>query len=90
MQLNTFTYTKADGTASKRVLVTIHSPTKFYSGTDISELSTEDQALYLVELDKLRSTYIEQVFQLNNKFDLNHRYREFDASKITDLKTETI
>ena len=90
MQLNSFTYTKADGATSKRVLVTIHSPTKFYSGTDISELSTEDQALYLVELDKLRSTYIEQVFQLNNKFDLNHRYREFDASKITDLKTETI
>ena len=90
MQLNTFTYTKADGTTSKRVLATMHSPTKFYSGTDISELSTEDQALYLVELDKLHSTFTEQVLQLNNKFDLNHRYRQFDASKITDLKTETI
>lgn len=90
MQLNSFTYTKADGTSSKRVLATMHSPTKFYAGTDITELSTEDQAIYLERMEWLHSQYVEAITKLNNDFDLNHRYRQFDASKITDLKTETI
>lgn len=90
MQLNSFTYTKADGTSSKRVLATMHSPTKFYAGTDITELSTEDQAIYLERMEFLHSQYVEAITKLNDSFDLNHRYRQFDASKITDLKTETI
>ena len=90
MQLNSFTYTKADGTSSKRVLATMHSPTKFYAGTDITELDTEDQAVYLERLEWLHSQYVEAITKLNDDFDLNHRYRQFDASKITDLKTETI
>lgn len=90
MQLNTFNYTKADGTKSTRVLATFHSPTKFYAGTDITELSIEDQALYLEKLEFLHSQYLEAISHLNNDFDLNHRYRQFDAAKITDLKTETI
>lgn len=90
MQINSFTYTKADGTSSKRVLATMHSPTKFYAGTDITELSVEDQALYLEKLEFLHSQFLLAVANLNDDFDLNHRYRQFDAAKISDLKTETI
>ena len=90
MFITTFTYTKADGTESERVLVPFSSPSKFYAGVDISELDAEGRALYLTDLSEVRAEYEAKLKDLETKHDLRYRYRKFDEAKITNLKHETI
>ncbi len=90
MKLYTFTYTKADGKSSKRVLAAHNAPSKFYMGTDLSELSMEDQALYASEVNAAKEVYLEKVKALNDKYDLNFKLRQFDPEKMTDLVEEEI
>ncbi len=90
MIIHTFKYTKSDGSESKRTLATMQMPSKFYQGVDISELSTEDQALYITEFDHIKNEYLKQVAAVNKKYDLDHRYRQFDPNKMTELVQEDI
>ena len=90
MIIHTFKYTKSDGSESKRVLATVAVPSKFYSGVDISEMSTEDQALYIAEIDSAKTQYAERVQAIHQKYDLNHRFRQFDPAKMTELAHEDI
>lgn len=90
MIIYTFKYTKSDGTVSNRVLAPANLPNKFYSGVDITELSTEDQALYISEVDAAKTQFAEKMQEINNKYDLNHRFRQFDPAKMTEVKHEDI
>jgi hypothetical protein len=90
MIIHTFKYTKSDGSESKRVLATVAVPSKFYHGVDISELSTEDQALYITEIDRAKTEYAKQVLAIHQKYDLCNRYRQFDPNKMTELAAEDI
>lgn len=90
MIIYTFKYTKADGSVSKRVLAPTNVPHKFYSGVDITELSTEDQALYITEVDKAKDEFAQKMNEINNKYDLANRYRQFDPDKMTEVKHEHI
>lgn len=85
-----FTYTKADGSTSERVLVPDVIPNKMYEGTDISELSVEEQGLFLQERVKLHNKYIDDVMDLERTYDLKHRYRRFDPNKMTNVIREAI
>lgn len=86
MKSITFTYTKADNSVSRRTLVVSNEPGKFVSGTDISELSTEDQVLYIGEVEQARGIYLEMLKEINDRFDTNHNYRQFDASRMSDIE----
>jgi hypothetical protein len=87
MKTITFTYTKADGKSSARTLVVSNEPTKFVSGTDISELEAVDKAMYVEEVKKAKEIYLEMLKQINGEFDVKHNYRQFDPSRMTDVVT---
>jgi hypothetical protein len=90
MFIRSFTYTKADGSSSNRVLVPMVMPGKFMSGIDITELDTEQQAMYLAELMKAKDRHAMELAELEAKYDLRNRYRQFDPSRMTDVVTEEI
>lgn len=90
MNILTFTYTKAPDSVSERVLVVSAEPNKMYKGTDISELSHEEQAQYLIELNKVYEDYLINIRTLEEDFDLRHRYRQFDPAKMTNIVREDI
>jgi len=88
--IKTFGYENARGWQSNRVVYVTGNPSKFVSGTDLSELSIEEQALYAVEAGKLHDAYMLSIANLNDEYDLVKRYRQFDPAKMTATQTETI
>lgn len=90
MKLLTFKYTKADGSESDRNLVVSVEPTSFFAGTDISELTMEDQALYIAALNAAKEEYMGAIEALNVEFDVKFRYRQFDPSRMTNVVVENI
>lgn len=90
MKTLTFTYTKADGTQSDRVLLVSAEPTKLYAGTDISSLDLDDQVKYVLALKAAREKYLDVVRELNDEFDLNHNFRQFSPDKMSDMIIEDI
>jgi hypothetical protein len=85
MKITTFKYTKADGSTSKRTILVSAEPTKLVSGTDISGLSTEDQVLYSMEVQRIKDVYLEALKLVNDKYDLNHNYRQFKPEGMSDV-----
>ena len=85
-----FTYTKANGTSSKRVFMPLISPNTMYEGLDISELSDEDQATFCVEAEALKQEYLAKLNALQNQYDVVHSYRRFDPTKMSDVSVENI
>lgn len=85
-----FDYEKANGVKSHRVLVVSAEPSRFFAGTDISELESVDQVLYAQALQALKDNYLEDIAALNDEFDLKHNYRQFDPSRMTNVVEEDI
>ncbi len=90
MKTLTFKYTKADGKYSNRVLVVSAEPNKFFAGTDISSLSDEDQVAYINAVQKAKDVYLDAIKDINDHFDLNFNYRQFDPAKMLDVIEEDI
>lgn len=86
----TFKYTKGDGKVSNRTLVVQNMPTECISGTDVTSLSMEDQALYAEELNRIKTEYMEKMLNLNSRYDLNHSYRQFKPAQMSEVLTEEI
>ena len=90
MKTLVFNYTKADGKVSHRVLAVSNEPTKNYSGTDISELDTDAQVDYLMAVNAAKNAYLEALKSINDKFDLNHNYRQFNPENMSNVVSEYI
>ena len=90
MNILTFTYTKSPDSVSERVLVVSAEPNKMYKGTDISSLSQERQAEYIRQVSAAKEEYLEYIKGLNNDFDLNFNFRQFDPAKMTNIVREDI
>lgn len=89
-QIISFTYEKATGARSQRVLSVAHEPSKFFAGTDISELEPVDQVLYAQAVATLKAEYLEGLHALNDEFDIKNNYRQFDPSRMTSVVEEEI
>ena len=90
MNTITFQYTKADGSTSQRVLVPSAEPNKMFKGTDISSLSAEDQVAYIDAITAAKDIYLNAIKSLNDIYDLNHNFRQFDPAKMTNIVREDI
>lgn len=90
MNIITFTYTKKDGSISNRVLAPSVVPNTMYEGIDISELDMEEQAALSEELDMVHGAYLAAMKELQDKYDVNHRYRRFDPKLMSNVVVETI
>ena len=89
MKTISFTYTKASGSVSDRVLLVQKTPDTMYEGIDISELSSEEQGRFIAKMKILQDKYTSAVEGIKNDFDLTHSYRRFDPSKMTSCVLET-
>lgn len=85
-----FEYTNKQQQSSKRVLVAHVTPNTMYAGTDISELDPETQVLYISELNKVQSVYLQEIEKLNTRYDLKYRYRQFKPELMTNVVKEQI
>lgn len=88
--IKSFTYTNNRGVTTARVVYVTGKPSKFVSGVDLSELTEEEQGVYISEASRLYAEYMERVAELNTAHDLTNSYRQFDPDKMQNIKTETI
>lgn len=88
MRLHTFNYTDTKGKTTKRIVYASVVPTEMLSGTDLSELSMEEQAMYANDRAAIHDEYVEKILELDEKYDLKHRYRQFKKDKIADMQVE--
>jgi hypothetical protein len=88
MKLTSFTYTKDNKSVSKRVVAMFTKPTHLYAGTDISELSDEDQACYVGEMQLAHDMYMANIAKINEHYDTKTNYRQFKPENMTDVIEE--
>lgn len=85
MKTITFDYRKADGSTSERTLLVLTSPGDKYSGIDVSELDPEKGAEFVAEYEKLHEDFLEKALELQKKYDLKFKYRQFFESGMTNV-----
>ena len=90
MKILEFTYTKAGGDVSNRVLVELVKPTSHVEGVDITSLSYDDYAEFVTEMHKLEQEIYTKRSELYAKFDLTHNYRRFVPERMSDVKQEYV
>jgi len=90
MKTLSFKYTKADGTASNRVLAVMVSPNNMYEGIDISSLEPVEMAMFEVAMDAAYTDYLNKVTLIKDEYDLNNNYRRFDPTKMTNIEIEVV
>ena len=90
MKTISFKYTKADGSASNRVLAVMVSPNTMYEGIDMSSLEQADMAMFQIDMDAAYTEYLNKVTIIKDEYDLNNNYRRFDPSKMTDIEIEVV
>ena len=85
-----FKYTDAKGKVTDRVLMAHVVPNTTYSGTDITELDEESRGLFIAEVDEAKDKFAKEMQAINDKYDLNYKYRQFRPEKMADVTKETI
>lgn len=90
MNILNFKYTKSDGKTTDRVLLIHGAPSKLYAGTDISSLDMEAQVSYSQAVQAAKDIYLATVKALNDQYDLNYNYRQFDPTKMSEVVEEEI
>lgn len=90
MKVKEFTYTKPNGDVSQRTLVELVSPTEHIEGVDVSELDMDNYAEFITKLRELEATMYNQRMALYADFDLQHNYRRFVPSRMTNVTTEFV
>jgi len=90
MKLVEFTYTKQDGSVSKRAVIELVTPNKFMEGLDVTQLDEVTFAEFSQKMSSLKKTQHEQTMQLLADFDLKHNYRRFKPEAMTDVQVEYV
>jgi hypothetical protein len=90
MKFLEFTYTKADGTQSKRAVIELVTPTKHIEGIDVTSLSEDDFAAFCREFSALKAEQHNQVMEKLAQFDLKHNYRRFIPEQMSDVTADYV
>lgn len=85
-----FTYTKSDGSTSKRAVIPLVSPSEHIEGIDVSQLSEADFADFCREFSALKSDHHNQVMDKLAQYDLRHNYRRFIPKQMSDVTTDYV
>ena len=85
-----FTYTKADGTESKRAAIPLFGPAKFVEAIDVSQMPEDEFAVFCREFSALKSSQHEQTMAILAQFDLKHNYRKFNPEQMSDITTDYV
>ena len=79
MKERKFTYTKADGSVTKRVVAVVHEPSDLMLALDLTEFDSSERE-YLLE--KLTSAHKEYMAAINDGIGLKRKWRTFKESGI--------
>ena len=90
MNLLEFTYTKADGTESKRAAIPLFGSTKFVEAIDVSQMPEDEFADFCREFSALKSTQHQETMAMLEQFDLKHNYRKFNPEQMSDITTDYV
>ena len=90
VKLLEFTYTKQDGSVSKRAVIELVTPNKFIEGWDVSNLDEQTFVQFTQSMGELRRRQHEETMQLLGDFDLKHNYRRFKPESMTDVQVEYV
>ena len=90
MNIITFQYTKDDKSTSNRVLAVMVKPHTMYEGTDLSELSEEEQGAAGNAYAQAYSDFLAAIGTIEKQFELKHRYRRFNPTKMTNIEVDAI
>ena len=90
MKFVEFTYTKADGTVSKRAIIELVTPTKHIEGIDVTSLNDNDFADFCREFSALKADQHNQTMEKLAQFDLKHNYRRFIPEQMSDITSDYV
>lgn len=90
MKLVEFFYTKENGTQSKRAVVEVQQPNKFFEGIDVSELDAESFADFVADYRALKEEHHTKVLECLNKHDLKSNYRRFVPERMENTVSEYV
>ena len=90
MKFVEFTYTKTDGTKSKRAIIELVTPTKHIEGIDVTSLSEDDFASFTQAMSNLKTAQHNETMSLLDTYDLNHNYRRFIPEQMSDITTDYV
>lgn len=90
MKFVEFTYTKPDGSTSKRALIPLVSPSEYIEGIDVTQLSESDFADFCREFSALKVDHHNQVMEKLAQYDLRHNYRKFNPKQMTDVTSDYV
>ena len=90
MIVKEFTYTKTNGDASQRVLVQLITPSEHVEGIDVTNLDMDSYADFVQQLKVIEEELYNRRMKLYGDFDLQHNYRRFVPSQMTNVTTEFI
>lgn len=90
MKFVEFTYTKADGTKSKRAVIELVTPSEHMEGIDVSSLTESDFADFCREFSALKADHHNQVMEKLAQYDLKHNYRRFIPKQMSDITADYV
>lgn len=91
MKTMVFNYPSKGSTELKeRVLIPLAEASENHFGIDITELDAEDTARFVQTLELMKDKHAAEVANLMEMFDLKHRFRAFNPSKMTNLVIENL
>lgn len=85
MKFLEFTYTKTDGSQSKRAVIELVTPSQFVEGIDVTGLSESEFAEFCREFAALKADQHNQTMEKLAQYDLKHNYRRFIPEQMSDV-----
>ena len=85
-----FTYTKSDGSTSKRAVIPLVSPSEHIEGIDVTSLNDNDFADFCREFSALKADQHNQTMEKLAQFDLKHNYRRFIPEQMSDITSDYV
>ena len=86
--LTKFDYKDSKGKETKRTVYVETTTADSLFCTDLGELSEYELQEYVDARDAAKQQYDKLIFEINEAFDLKHRYRNFLAKNITNITKE--
>lgn len=90
MKFVEFTYTKANGSQSRRAIIELVTPTKHVEGIDVTSLSEDEFASFTQAMSALKTAQHNETMSLLDTYDLNHNYRKFIPEQMSDVTSDYV
>ena len=88
--IKTFNYTDVKGKTTNRTVLVVQEPDNKLHAIDLSEIDDHNQALFHEQYQVLKDAFLTQVKALQKSFEVQHRYRTFINTNISDCVVDEL